>query len=201
MIRRGRCGCGSPPLKGARPGSAPPSTACGVTIQSGRAAGIGAALLVLAALGPAPAGAQERLACRVTAVSDGDTFRAACPAPVRVRLLLIDSPERDQRPFGEQARKALQLLLKPGDQVSLELDVVPRDRYGRLLAYIFLPDGRLVNEEMARSGFAVALVYPPNVRYVERIRAGVAAAREARQGLWAEDGFGCTPKDHRRGRC
>ena len=172
-----------------------------MTIQSGRAAGIGAALLVLAALGPAPAGAQERLACRVTAVSDGDTFRAACPAPVRVRLLLIDSPERDQRPFGEQARKALQLLLKPRDQVSLELDVVPRDRYGRLLAYIFLPDGRLVNEEMARSGFAVALVYPPNVRYVERIRAGVAAAREARQGLWAEDGFGCTPKDHRRGRC
>ena len=73
-------------------------------------------------------------------------------------------------------------LIKPGDPVSVELDVAPTDRYGRLLAYVFLPDGRLVNEEMARSGFAVALVYPPNVRYVERIRAGVAAARIDRRG-------------------
>jgi len=164
-------------------------------------AGLAVALLVLAALIPAPARAQARLACRVTAVSDGDTFRAACPERVRVRLLLIDSPERDQRPFGGQARSALLRLIQPGDQVSLELDVVPKDRYGRLLAYAFLPDGRLVNEEMARSGFAVALVYPPNVRYVERIRAGVAAARNARRGLWAADGFGCTPKDHRSRRC
>lgn len=175
----------------------------------GEPAGIPAARLLLAALigpligalGPAPAHAQQRLACRVTAVSDGDTFRATCPARVRVRLLLIDSPERDQQPFGDQARAALLRLIRPGDPVSLELDVVPKDRYGRLLAYAFLPDGRLVNEEMARSGFAVALIYPPNVRYVERIRAGVTAARSDRRGLWAADGFGCTPKDHRSRRC
>ena len=169
--------------------------------HSGKPVGLAVALLVLAALRPAAVVAQERLTCRITAISDGDTFRASCPGPVRVRLLLIDSPERDQRPFGDEARAALLQLLKPGDSVSLELDVVRRDRYGRLLAYAFLPDGRLVNEEMARSGFAVALVYPPDVRYVERIRAGVAAAREARRGLWATDGFGCTPKDHRGRRC
>lgn len=169
--------------------------------HSGRPAGVGVALLLLSACVPASALAQQRLSCQVTAVSDGDTFRAACPEAVRVRLLLIDSPERDQRPFGDQARAALLGLLKPGDRVSLELDVVRADRYGRLLAYAFLPDGRLVNEEMARSGFAVALVYPPDVRYVERIRAGVAAAREARRGLWASDGFGCAPKEHRSRRC
>jgi micrococcal nuclease len=159
------------------------------------------AILACLALHAAPLRAQQRLACRVTAISDGDTFRATCPSPVRVRLLLIDSPERDQRPFGGQAREALLRLVRPGDAVSLELDVVRTDRYGRLLAYVFLPDGRLVNEEMARSGFAVALVYPPNLRYVDRIRAGVAAAHDARRGLWAVNGFGCTPKEHRSRRC
>jgi micrococcal nuclease len=147
--------------------------------------------------GPAP----PRLTCRVTAVSDGDTFRATCPLSVRVRLLLIDAPELDQRPFGAAARSQLSRLLPRGATVALEQDVQARDQFGRLLAYAFLPDGRLVNEEMTRSGFAVALVYPPNVRYVERIRAGVAAARAAGRGLWATDGFGCTPKEHRQRRC
>lgn len=161
-------------------------------------------LLALACLLPASAGAahaQRRLECRVTRVVDGDTFRAACPQPIRVRLLLIDSPERDQPPFGARARSELARLLPIGAPVTLEEDVRARDQYGRLLAYAFLRDGRMVNEEMVRSGFAVVLVYPPNVRYVERMRTGVAAARAARRGLWAADGFTCAPKDHRKRRC
>src|SRR4029079_11936182 len=149
------------------------------------------AVLLMAALGCAPqAHAQTRLHCRVTSVSDGDTFRAACPAATRVRLLLIDAPERDQRPFGSQARDRLLALAPPGTAVTLELDVVRRDQYGRLLAYAWLADGRMLNEEMARSGFAVPLVYPPNVRYIERIRRGEGEARSAGLGLWAENGFG-----------
>jgi micrococcal nuclease len=158
-----------------------------------------ALVLVLAA--SVPARAQARRECRVTRVSDGDTFRAACPEAVRVRLLLVDSPERDQPPFGARARAELARLLPPGTPVTLELDVRTRDQYGRLLAYAFLRDGRMVNEEMVRSGFAVVLVYPPNVRYIERIRARAAEARAARRGLWAVDGFGCAPRDHRRRRC
>ena len=158
-------------------------------------------LAVVALAGSVPAHAQTRRECRVTRVSDGDTFRAACPEAVRVRLLLIDSPERDQPPFGARARAELARLLPPGTAVMLEPDVRERDQYGRLLAYAFLRDGRMVNEEMVRSGFAVVLVYPPNVRYVERIRAGAAEARAARRGLWAVDGFGCAPRDHRRRLC
>ena len=161
-----------------------------------------AGVALLAALGCAPAApAQARLRCRVTSVSDGDTFRAACPASTRVRLLLIDAPERDQAPFGSQARARLMALAPPGTQVTLELDVAPRDQYGRVLAYVWLADGRMVNDEMARAGFAVPLVYPPNVRYIERIRRAEAEARAARRGLWAQDGFACSPKDHRRHRC
>lgn len=159
------------------------------------------ALGAVVAAGSTTAHAQARHECRVTRVVDGDTFRASCPETVRVRLLLIDSPERDQPPFGAGARSELAHLLPPGTPVTLELDVRPRDQYGRLLAYAFLRDGRMINEEMVRSGFAVVLAYPPNVRYIERMRAGVAAARAARRGLWAVDGFACTPKDHRSRRC
>lgn len=158
-------------------------------------------LVALVAAASVPAHAQTRRACRVARVVDGDTFRAACPEEVRVRLLLIDAPERDQPPFGARARAELAHLLPAGTPVTLELDVRARDQFGRLLAYAFVGDGRLVNEEMVRSGFAVVLVYPPNVRYVERIRAGAAEARAARRGLWAVDGFSCTPKEHRQRRC
>jgi micrococcal nuclease len=88
-----------------------------------------------------------------------------------------------------------------GTRLELETDVQQFDRNGRTLAYLFLPDGRMLNEELAREGFATALVYPPNVRYVERIRRAVAEARSAKRGLWATDGFACEPRDHRRRKC
>ncbi len=83
----------------------------------------------------------------------------------------------------------------------LETDVRERDQYGRILGYAYDQDGRMLNEEMARAGYAVALVYPPNVRHEERIRAAVTEAREHGRGLWAEDGFVCAPRDYRAGRC
>jgi micrococcal nuclease len=114
---------------------------------------------------------------------------------------MIDTPERDQAPYGAMATDAIDALLRGQPVLWLELDVGPTDQYGRTLAYLWLDDGRMVNEEMARSGFAVALVYPPSVRHVDRIRAAVEEAREARRGLWATDAFGCEPVDHRAGRC
>jgi micrococcal nuclease len=156
---------------------------------------------LVALLCPADGAAQQRLDCTVGHVVDGDTFWARCPDDVKVRLLLIDAPERDQFPYGRQAKAAIGRLLERGEPVSLDFDVQKTDRYGRALAYAFLPDGRMVNEEMAASGYATVLVYPPNVRYVERIRGAVARARAARRGLWAVGGFACTPKDHRRQRC
>lgn len=137
--------------------------------------------------------------CRVRSITDGDTFR--CTDGVRVRLLLIDTPERNQVPHGAAATRALQSLLSPGDEVTLESDVQPTDRYGRTLAYVYLADGRMVNEEMARMGYAVALVFPPNVRHVERIRKAVETARERKLGLWRGSAFECLPADRRRARC
>lgn len=135
----------------------------------------------------------------VDRIIDGDTI--VCGGGERVRLLLIDTPERSQGPYGARATEALEDLLDEADVVRLERDIQPRDQYGRTLAYLWLPDGRMVNEEMARLGYAVPLTYPPNVQYVDRIVAAVASAREAERGLWSTTAFECTPREHRRGSC
>lgn len=136
--------------------------------------------------------------CIVTTVHDGDTLR--CSDGTRVRLTGIDAPEMDQRPFGVVSRDGLRRLIARGDTVRLERDVQPTDRYGRTLAYVWVGE-TLVNDAMLEAGLAQLLTYPPNVRYVERFTASQRRAREAGRGLWASDGFDCSPRDHRRGRC
>src|SRR5690606_12689430 len=115
--------------------------------------------------------------------------------------LLIDTPELDQGEYGHAARNALLEMLPPGTIASMEFDVQRLDQYGRTLAYVYTPDRRMTNVEMARRGYAVALTYPPNVRYVDEVRAAVEQARTAGRGLWATSGFECEPRQHRRGAC
>jgi endonuclease YncB( thermonuclease family) len=137
--------------------------------------------------------------CPVTEIVDGDTIR--CGELGRVRLLLIDTPERDQKPWGARARSALEALLAVGSEARLESDVQARDQYGRLLAYVYRSDGLQVNEMMVRNGYAVVLVYPPNVRHVDPLRTASREAQEAKRGLWSTAAFDCAPRDHRAGRC
>lgn len=137
--------------------------------------------------------------CALSRVIDGDTF--ICATGDRVRLLLIDTPERSQDPYGALASGALENLLSDHREVELELDVQTHDRWRRVLAYAWLADGRMVNEEMARGGWAEVSVHPPNVRYVERIRAAVAEARTEGIGLWSTPAFECSPRAHRRNEC
>lgn len=143
----------------------------------------------------------NREPCVVAAVSDGDSFR--CAAQGRIRLLLLDAPEMDQVPFGARARDALRQRLRRGDTVWLEFDVQREDRYGRTLAHAWsAPSGGVhINLAQARDGWAVAVVFPPNVRYIDGMRAAVADARRNRRGLWADDAFRCEPIAHKRGDC
>lgn len=148
---------------------------------------------------PAPAG-EARGECTVNRVIDGDTVDCA-EAPVNSRLLLIDTPELAQGEYGRLAREALLELVPIGTVLRVEYDLDPRDQYGRDLVYLYLEDGRMVNEEMVRLGYAVVVTYPPNVRHVDRIRAAQEDARRAKRGLWSGSAFDCTPSDFRRGRC
>jgi micrococcal nuclease len=136
--------------------------------------------------------------CSVSRLVDGDTFDCG---ENRIRLLLIDTPEMSQQPYGRAALNALLQLLPTGSVVRLEYDIQRNDRYGRVLAYVHSHNGTFVNEAMARSGFAVPLVYPPNIRHVDRIRVAAELAKAERVGLWAEDAFSCTPADYRAKRC
>ena len=156
------------------------------------------ALLALTATSACHAAEAADTVCIVASVHDGDTLR--CTDGARVRLTGIDAPELDQRPLGLRSRDGLRAMVARGDTVRLELDVQPTDRYGRILAYVWAGD-TLVNEAMLGAGLAQLLTYPPNVRYVDRFTATQRRAREARVGLWADDGFACSPRDHRRGSC
>ena len=136
--------------------------------------------------------------CVVGSITDGDTLR--CDG-VPIRLLLIDAPEMDQGPYGEVAKEALTSLVPVGTELRLEYDVDRMDRYDRTLAYLYLQDGRMVNEELLRAGVAIVSVYPPNVMYVDRFREIQRGAESQRVGLWSVDAFSCTPADHRAGGC
>jgi micrococcal nuclease len=131
---------------------------------------------------------------QVIKVVDGDTIRVRTAAGTeRVRLIGVDTPEtvKPNTPvqcFGRAASAEAHRLLD-GRRVRLVQDVEARDRYGRLLAYVYrTPDGLFVNAELARRGFARQLTIPPNVRFADRFGALVAQARDAGRGLWGACG-------------
>jgi micrococcal nuclease len=99
-----------------------------------------------------------------------------------------------------QARRALARLVPPGSSVRLELDVAPRDRYGRELAHVW-SGSRLVNEALVLDGWAVLYTVPPNVKYAERLERAQKKARAAGAGLWQSGAFECSPADWRRRKC
>jgi len=123
----------------------------------------------------------------VRRVVDGDTL--VLEGGERVRLIGVDTPEtvHPQKPverFGKQASAFTRRLLE-GRRVRLEFDQ-QRDRYGRTVAYVYLADGRLVNEEIIRQGYGHAFTKYPFARdMMARFRAAEREAREAGRGLWA----------------
>jgi micrococcal nuclease len=127
---------------------------------------------------------------RVVRVVDGDTVAVALDGRTeRVRYIGIDTPEsvKPGAPVQCYAHKAAAEngRLVAHERVRLVLDVEPRDRFGRLLAYVYrVRDGLFVNDALVRGGFARTLTIAPNVRFAGRFRALAARARRAGRGLW-----------------
>jgi len=142
---------------------------------------------------PSPGSLQQNAELRT--VVDGDTITVYIDGRTeRVRLIGIDTPEtkKPDTPvecFGPEASAFTTKLLPEGTPLHLERDVEARDKYGRLLAYVYrVRDGMFVNLEVIAEGYARLLTIPPNVAHVD---AFVAAARNAERqnlGLWG----GCT---------
>lgn len=117
----------------------------------------------------------------------------------RIRLIGIDTPEtkRPDTPvecFGREASSALAALIPVGTPIMVERDVEERDRYGRLLGYVFrASDGLFVNHEMVRAGMATPYTFPPNIAYVDVFTAAGDASRSAAAGLWSRCESAHTP--------
>jgi micrococcal nuclease len=157
----------------------------------------GAALAAALVLFPRGSHADHRIHARVVRPVDGDTLVAnAGGRTFYVRLLGIDTPEthRPGRPIecgGREASARMVALAPPGRQIELETDPGQDrvDRYGRLLAYVWLPDGRLLEDEQLRSGWATSYVFEGKpVSLFARLLAAERVARRARLGVWGECG-------------
>jgi micrococcal nuclease len=128
----------------------------------------------------------------VTHVVDGDTVDLRIGGRnERVRMIGIDTPELHTdsgRPecLAAEASAFTAGELPDGTEVRLERDVVGRDDYGRLLAYIYRrTDGVLINELLAARGYGRPLTIAPNDTYRRRFAAAATAAEAADLGLWS----------------
>ncbi len=156
-------------------------------------------LLLFAVLAAAGAGglglggeeeADGRGSGRITRVVDGDTVRVALGGREEtVRYIGVDTPET-KKPgaavecFGKAASAANARLVS-GERVRLRFDAERRDRYGRLLAYVFRRrDGLFVNAALIRGGFATTLAIAPNVSQAALFRTLERRARVRGRGLW-----------------
>jgi len=125
----------------------------------------------------------------VVRVVDGDTIEVEIEGErYKLRYIGIDTPETvdPRRPvgcFGEEASAANKALVE-GLTVGLEKDVSDTDIYGRLLRYIWLNDGEMVNATLVRDGYAHSSAYPPDVRHQELFDQLESEARSAGRGLW-----------------
>ncbi|WP_040229264.1 thermonuclease family protein [Bhargavaea cecembensis] len=144
---------------------------------------------------PADAPADGLIPVRLVKTIDGDTIKIRYEGKEQnVRYLLIDTPETNhprlgKQPFGEQAKERNRELLN-GGEVSIEFDIGNRtDKYGRLLAYVYV-DGVSIEEKLLEEGLArVAYVYPPNTRHLDRFEKAEKRAKDKGIGIWSIEDY------------
>ncbi|EGL84000.1 nuclease (SNase domain-containing protein) [Caldalkalibacillus thermarum TA2.A1] len=133
------------------------------------------------------------LPAHVVRVVDGDTFVANINGKEeKVLLILVDTPEtvhpsKPAEPFGPEASEFAKQMLE-GKEIHLELDVSERDRYGRVLAYVWIGD-RMFNEILLEKGLARVVVFPPDVKYVDRFREIEKEAQQKGIGIWSIEDY------------
>ena len=131
----------------------------------------------------------------VQRVIDGDTIEL--DRGERIRLIGVDTPEmNDRRPavraLAQEAAAFVRRSVE-GKPVGLEYDRVPRDRYGRTLAYVYLEDGTFLNAEIIRQGYGFAYTRFP-FKYLEEFRRLQREARDTHRGLWSNGPPAVSPR-------
>jgi len=135
----------------------------------------------------------------VTRIIDGDTIEVSLQGKTeKVRLIGVDTPEtkhpdKPVQPYGPEAANYTEKQLA-GEKIFLEKDVSERDKYGRLLAYVWLaePAGlteaqmriNMFNSRLLLAGYAQLMTIPPDVKYVDWFTKFQIEARQSKKGLW-----------------
>jgi len=133
---------------------------------------------------------------KVVRVVDGDTIEVEINGKTEpVRYIGIDTPETvdPRKPvqcFGVEASKKNKELVD-GKMVRLEKDITDRDKYNRLLRYVWL-GSTLINQVLVERGYAKSYSYPPDVKYQDKFVTAEREARENKLGLWTACGFEAT---------
>ncbi|WP_162356819.1 thermonuclease family protein [Metabacillus mangrovi] len=148
-----------------------------------------------------PKAVSKGLKATVIRAVDGDTLEVKVSdtgKTEKIRLILVDTPETKHpqlgvQPFGKEA-SAFTADELTGKNVELEKDVTERDRYGRVLAYVWI-DGVNFNKLLIEKGLARVAIYQPDVKHVDEFRAAQEKAQQAGKGIWSienyvqEDGY------------
>jgi micrococcal nuclease len=150
---------------------------------------------------------ENTTSCRVTKVIDGDTLYCSqgFGRELKIRLIGIDAPEskRNSKAYrdaertgtsveslvelGEKSRDFVRSRVPVGTEVRLDVDVQVKDKYGRTLAYVYLPDGTMLNELVVREGYAQVMTVPPNVRHKELLLKAQKNASKSGTGFWGNN--------------
>jgi micrococcal nuclease len=122
---------------------------------------------------------------------DGDTLKVRLKngKEESVRFLLVDTPETKHpklgvQLFGPEASAFTKQIAPVGKDITLELDVSEREKYGRLLAYVWV-EGQLIEQGLARVGY----IYAPNTKYVDYLREIQTKAQQAKRGIWSVENY------------
>ena len=138
----------------------------------------------------------KEIQAEIVEIIDGDTFvvKTYDDAIEKVRLLLIDTPEsvhpkEEKQLFSEEVLEYIESIVQKGDKITLELGEKERDKYDRLLAYVWVNNINL-NKQLVEKGYArVAYVEEPNTKYLEEFIQAENVAKENKCNIWSVDGY------------
>ncbi|MED3779348.1 thermonuclease family protein [Heyndrickxia sporothermodurans] len=136
----------------------------------------------------------NRVPVTLTKTVDGDTIKVMYKGKEEsVRYLLIDTPESKKpgscvQPYAESAYNRNKQLVNSG-KLTLEFEKSERDKYGRLLAYVFV-DGKSVQETLLKEGYArVAYIYEPPYKYLSKYQKAEDIAKNKHSNIWSKSGL------------
>lgn len=134
------------------------------------------------------AGSSNRQLQHVARVYDGDTI--ILQNGKHIRLLGVNTPEIESRhqveePGGIAAKQWLQTQLPSNSKIYLEFDQVKHDKYKRMLAYVYLPDGKHLNLALLEKGLGAVSIIPPNGRYADELTRAQQHAERNKLGIWS----------------